>query len=217
MGPYTATVPKAFLDVGGRTLYDRQRAAIEGYVSDVTVVLGYEAESVIDRIGRASAVVVERWDEFENAESLRRALEHVDDDLLVLNGDVVVTDTVVGRLVDRHRQCRGRRSLVACIPGLQRGSTALRSDERGLVTDYGLIRGHRHAGLGVLDRSHLDRAAAYLSRHRDEWYPVVYPVLETELVSIPESHHVEINRPRDLVAARGKLPFATLGEQDLQI
>ncbi len=216
MGPYTDDVPKAFLNLGGRTLYDHQRAALSGYVDDVTVVLGYEADSVRDRVGDANVVVIEDWRSFENAESLRRAIRGVDDDVLVLNGDVVVTDTVVGTLVDSHDQLGPGQSVVGCIPGMQTESTALRSDEQGLVSDYGLIRGHRHAGVGIVDHEHLDAAATVLGRHRRDWYPVVYTAVETRLVTVPRSQHVEINRPQDLVAARGKLPFALVEGRNLQ-
>ena len=216
MGVHTEDRPKAFMDLGGRTLYARQRTVLDDYVDDVTVVLGYAAENVTDEVGAADVVVVEDWDEYDNAESLRRSLLVVDDDVLVLNGDVIVTEQALREFLDRYAAAADGRNVVACIRGHQEGSTAIRCDEAGVVTDYGMIRGHRHAGLGVIDRSTVERAAAYLDDHREEWYPVVYPAIETEAVAIPESHQVEINRPRDKVRAMRKLPMVATNEADAE-
>jgi choline kinase len=212
----TGDVPKAFMNLGGRTLYDRQRAVLNGNVDDVTVVLGYAAENVAGRVGDADVVVVEDWDEYDNAESLRRALAGVDDHVLVLNGDVLVTESVVTRVLDFQRPAPAGRNVVACVPGYQEESTAIRCDDSGVVTDYGMIRGHRHAGMGVVDRSTVDDAERFLRDHREEWYPVLYPEFETEMVPIPRAQHVEINYPRDKAAAKQKLPLDVADEADAQ-
>ncbi len=216
MGVHTEDRPKAFMDLGGRTLYARQRAVLDDYVDRITVVLGYAAENVRDEVGPADTVVVEDWDDYDNAESLRRSLQVVDDDVLVLNGDVIVTEQALESLLDRYESAPAGRNAVACIRGHQEESTAIRCDDDGVVTDYGMIRGHQHAGLGVIDRSNVDDAAAFLADHREEWYPVVYPAFETEAVAIPRAHHVEINRPRDKVRAMRKLPMTTTNGVDAE-
>lgn len=214
MGPHGPDVPKAFMDLGGRTLYERQRTVLDDHVDDVTVVLGYAAETVVGRVGSADVVVVDDWDEYDNAESLRRALARIDDDVLVLNGDVVVAETTIDRLLTRYGRFPEGRNAVACIRGYQEGSTAIRCDDRGIVTAYGMIPGHRHAGLGVVDRAHVGAARRFLGRHREEWYPVIYPELETEMVAIGEGNHVEINRPHDKLVARRKFSHMSTGEAD---
>lgn len=215
LGPHSSDIPKAFIDLAGRTLYERQKRVLSNHVDGMTIVLGYAYENVIDDVTDARTIVFENWDEYENAESLRRGLTDIDDDVLVLNGDVVVTEAAIAALVDSHSSVTGR-SVVGCIPGYQEGSTAIRCDDQGLVTEYGMITGHRHAGLGVIDRSHLDAARNYLSTHRNEWYPGLYPTVETEMVPVPEDHHIEINYPRDLFAARRKLPLDAADGLDLQ-
>lgn len=214
MGLRTEDVPKAFMPLGGRTLFDRQRAVLDGQVEAVTVVLGYAAENVRDRVGDASVVVVEDWDRYDNAESLRQALATIDDDVLVMNGDVVVAESVIEGLVGRHAAAPAGRSVVAAVPGHQEESTAIRRDDRGIVTDYGMIRGHRHAGLGIVDREHVDAAEGHLRGHRQDWYPVIYPEIETEMVGIDGGQHVEINRPADLQAARRKFSQIATSEAD---
>lgn len=216
MGPHTDDVPKAFMEVGDRTLYERQRRVLAPHVDDVTVVLGYAAENVIEDLDDARPVVFEKWADYENAESLRRGVRGVDDEVLVLNGDVVVTADAVSRLRRRFEASPPDRSVVACLPGRQSGDTAIRCDERGLVTSYGLIRGHRHAGLGLIAGARLDEARSYLADNRQEWYPGLYTHVETEMVTIPTAHHIEINHPQDKALARRKLPLDGADGIDLQ-
>lgn len=207
MGPHTADVPKAFMEVAGRSLYERQCAAIERFVDDVTIVLGYAYENVLDRVDGARTIVFEDWERYENAESLRRAIVGIDDDVLVLNGDVVVTAAAVGHVIERFESGSDRRSAVAVLPGEQSEATAVQADDDGRVVQYGLISGRRHAGFGALAESRLDRAEEYLRAHCDEWYPGLYTEVPTDAVAIPSDHHLEINYPRDRIVARRELPF----------
>ena len=200
MGDITSDVPKPFLELDGRTLYRRQRDVLDGRVDDVTVVLGYEHENVVDRLSDADAVVVEDWDEYDNAESLRRGLERAADDALVLNGDVLVSPSVVDRVLERFEALSGAYNVVGCLPGRQTEHTAVRCNEADEVVDYGMIPGHRHAGLGVVSERHRDAAVDVLERNREAWYPVLYPETPTKRVVVPGDDHHEINRPDDFGA-----------------
>lgn len=211
LGAEGGDVPKAFLEIAGRTLYDRQRRVLDGIVDDVTIVLGYNYETVLDEVGSANVVVVEDWDEYDNAESLRRALECIDDDVFVLNGDIVVTQSALAGVAWGHAELGS--SVVGCLPGTQTGETAIQSDD-GVVTDYGMIPGHRHAGLGIIDQDHIPEAAEYLDHNREEWYPVIYPEIDTRIVTIPADSHVEINRPEDKAAVVDRLPLVFSGGQN---
>lgn len=207
MGDQTVDVPKAFMEIQGKTLYNRQRAALEPYVDEVTVVLGYQHETVLERFGPSRRVIVDRWDEYDNAESLYQALKHVgDDDLFVLNGDVVVAPRAVERVYERHRT-EGE-NVVAYLPGLQTEHTAIRLDDDGQVAAYGELRGHRHAGLGIIDSASTDDAAAHLRNNRSEWYPSLYQEVPTTGVSINPDDHLEITRPQDHRAAKERLPLS---------
>lgn len=218
MGELTADLPKTFLEVNGRTLYDRQRAALEPLVDGLTVVLGYAAETARERLASLEArrerplpvdtVVVDGWDEYDNAESLRRALVRADDDALVLNGDVVVPPRTVRRLAWRFREAERGHNVVGCLPGVQNDHTAIRSDTTGEVTDYGEIVGHRHAGIGVVDTRNRDRAINVLARNAEDWYPHLYPETPTERIFVSPDVHLELNRPADVERARDRLPLA---------
>ncbi|MGQ4557187.1 NTP transferase domain-containing protein [Halobellus sp. GM3] len=207
MGEQTIDVPKAFMEIQGKTLYNRQRAVLEPYVDELTVVLGYQHETVLERFGPSRRVIVDRWDEYDNAESLYRALEHVrDDDLFVLNGDVVVTARAVDAVYERHRSVG--ENVVAYVPGIQSEHTAVRLDGDGRVTAYGKLPGHRHAGLGIIDRTYADEAASFLRENRREWYPSLYQVVPTTGVPISPEDHLEINRPQDHRIAQQRLPLS---------
>ena len=221
MGEATDDVPKAFIEVDGRTLYERQREALDEFVDGITVALGYEAEtarerlsSVAGRRGRSlsvDTVALHDWDEYDNAESLRRALVRVDDDALVLNGDVVVAPRTIGRLVRRVRRFEAigpAYNVVGCLPGVQDDHTAIRCDDSGEVTAYGEIPGHRHAGVGIVARRNQDDARDVLARNAEDWYPNVYPETPTKRVAVSPDAHLEVNRPADLDRARERLPLA---------
>ncbi|MFC6823406.1 NTP transferase domain-containing protein [Halopelagius fulvigenes] len=205
MGHHTEKVPKTFMKVGDRILYEYQKEAIEPHVDAATVVLGYRHEAVESQFSPRRTVVIEGWDEYENAESLHRALREIDDDVLVLNGDVVVTRDVISKIRRAHERTGG--SVVACLPGTQTEHTAVQLDDDGRVVAYGKIPGHRHAGLGIIDQAHLDAAVEHLRNNRHEWYPTVYEEIETRGVHIPADSHLEINRPADKRAAKERLPL----------
>ncbi|NUB90208.1 NTP transferase domain-containing protein [Haloterrigena sp. SYSU A558-1] len=205
MRPYTDDVPKAFLEFDGRTLYDRQRDLLEPYADGTSVVLGYRHETVLERYEPVDPIVLEGWDRYENAASLLLALERIDDDLLVINGDVLVDEREVGRLAGAFDALDGRLNLVGCIPGLQSAETAIRWDETGRVSAYGLIEGHQHAGFGVVSREHRTAAMRILRERLRDWYPCVYPRTPTRPLLIPAERHVELNRPTDLGRLRAWL------------
>ncbi len=202
MGHHTDDAPKAFLEFDGRTLYDRQRALLEPHVDGTNVVLGYHHETVLDRYDPENPLVLTDWERHENAASLLLALSRIDDDLLIINGDVLVDAREIRRLADQFDALGGRFNLVGCIPGLQGSETAIRWDESGRVTAYGLIEGHKHAGVGIVSRDHRDAALRILRERLDDWYPCVYPRTPSRPLLMPAGRHVEINRPADLDRAR---------------
>lgn len=204
MGERTVDVPKAFIEIEGETLYQRQRAALDPYVDEITVVLGYQHETVLERFDLSRKVIVERWDEYDNSESLYRALRDIgDDDAFVLNGDVVIPPRTAEKVADSRSDGE---NVVAYLPGRQTEHTAVQLDG-DRVSAYGLIPGHRHAGFGVIDSDSTDEAVAHLQRNRTGWYPSLYQTIPTTGVPIDPTNHLEINRPRDHRVAQERLPI----------
>jgi UDP-N-acetylglucosamine diphosphorylase / glucose-1-phosphate thymidylyltransferase / UDP-N-acetylgalactosamine diphosphorylase / glucosamine-1-phosphate N-acetyltransferase / galactosamine-1-phosphate N-acetyltransferase len=205
MGHHTDDVPKAFLEFDGRTLYDRQCSLLEPHVDGTSIVLGYRHETVLERYDPDDPIVLEDWDQYENAASLLLALREIDDDVLVINGDILIDEREIGRLTEQFDALRGHLNLVGCLPGLQSEETAIRWDESGRVTAYGLIEGHQHAGFGIVSRQYRPAAMDILHERLDEWYPCVYPRMPTQPLLLPATRHVEVNRPADLERARAWL------------
>lgn len=218
MGAYTADRPKPFIEVGGRTLFDRQYELVADCADECTVVLGYAAENVRDQVENVrgqvenvQTIVVSDWREYDNAESLRRALDRITDDTLVCNGDIVVSESVVASLLACHR--RQQQSIVGCLPGIQHEHTAIQCTADGDVIEYGMIPGHRHAGIGVIDQRDRKAALDWLERNPTEWYPGLYPVVGATRAFVPPGEHVEINRPSDIDRARRQFPLEETADE----
>jgi len=205
MGHYTEDVPKAFIEVEGRTLYDRQRALLQQYADRTSVVLGYRHDVVLDRYDPDDPIVFQEWEQYENAASLLLVLRRIDDDLLILNGDVLVDEREIERFTEHFAALDGQYNLVGCLPGMQDTETSIRWDDSGVVTAYGLIEGHQHAGLGIVSRAHRMAAIQVLRERLDDWYPCVYPRTPTKRRLIPSERHIEVNRPSDLERAQAWL------------
>lgn len=209
--------PTPFLELDGRTLYERQREVLAPHVDRVTVVLGSRADAAGHELDpRDRALRLDERDAHESGESLRRGLDEVRpeagerdgasaDGVVVLDGDVLVAPSVLEELRRRHDETST--SVVGCLPGRQDEQVAIRCDRVGRVTDCGMIPGHRPAGVGIIDGGDVTRAVRLLGDHRSERYPVIYPELGTRRAFVPDRYHVEIGRPADLRAARRRLPF----------
>ncbi|MFW6320244.1 MAG: NTP transferase domain-containing protein [Halohasta sp.] len=157
-----------------------------------------------DRDITVSAVVVPHWDRVENAESCRHGLRHAEGDVLLLNGDIVYSDAILRTVLDRYDRGprRSGRSLVAVKEGIQNEMTAVRWNGEGLITDYGAIEGHQVAGIFVVNRQHRERACEVLAERPTDWFPVVFPAIESTYVAIPPADHFEINTPAHYAAAK---------------
>lgn len=106
--PLTAEVPKALLDIGGRTLIARQIDAFaEAGFSDFTVVTGYGAARMEDALGkiakerqvRINTVFNPFYSVADNLASCWMARAEMDRDFIILNGDTVIEPECVKRLL----------------------------------------------------------------------------------------------------------------------
>jgi L-glutamine-phosphate cytidylyltransferase len=106
--PLTADVPKALLDIGGKTLIERQvEAFVAAGVSDFVVVTGYAAGRMEEALaGAAKRLRVEIKTVFnpfyavaDNLASCWLAREHMGTDFLQVNGDNVFRRDLVDHLL----------------------------------------------------------------------------------------------------------------------
>lgn len=222
MGELTRTLPKLFLEVGDRTIYQHQITRLAEVCDEAIVVLGHGFEGATADDARVrehlsttadigvEPVVLSDWENHENAMSCLVGLECLDDeDALILCGDVLFDRRVLGRVVHRFRDqfSPDGYSAVAAFEGIQDEMTAVRWDERRVITEYGAIEGHREAGIFVLNRAHVAVAKELLARRHEEWFPVVFQTIDTKAVVIPQTGHHEINTPEHLRRTEAALPF----------
>lgn len=110
--PYTDRLPKTLLPVDGdNTILDIALANLAAVgITDVVLVLGHASETVharqdqLERRHHVNLVFVhnDKAEEWNNAYSLWTARRHLDDDVLLLNGDTVHPVSVEETLL-RHR------------------------------------------------------------------------------------------------------------------
>lgn len=108
LGDLTKDTPKCLLDVSGKCSLGRHlENLIYAGVKDVTLVVGYEAEKISQYVSKdefrdinITVMNNDVWNETNNAYSLRLALENLDEDILVLNGDVVCQRDLIKTMAD---------------------------------------------------------------------------------------------------------------------
>jgi choline kinase len=101
MRPLTHDIPKCLLEVGGRTLIDRQLDALSHCgIDDVVVVVGYHADAVRRIVGtRVRYLENPRYASTNSLYSLWLAREEIRSGALVLNSDVLAAPSLFERLV----------------------------------------------------------------------------------------------------------------------
>src|SRR5438046_213717 len=102
--------PKCLIDFNGRTLLDRQLDTLEANgVHEAVVVTGFHDELVGQAIARRSAGLVVRtifnpfYKVADNTGSLYMAREELSGDCLVWNGDTLVSNALMRRVVENDR------------------------------------------------------------------------------------------------------------------
>ena len=219
MGERTADLPKLFLEIGERPLYDHQIARLAPHCDRITVVLGHgfndgtAPESVFD-IGEIAAdtdmefVVIDEWETTENSYTARTALERIpnDEDVLLICGDVVFTQSVIDEVVGAYERDLREEGFsgVGVVEGVQDEMTAVRWDDAGVIADYGAIEGHQEVGLFVLNAAHRDRALEILDGEESDWFPIIFENVPSKPIRVDEGERHEINTPAHLRAAREK-------------
>ena len=103
--------PKCLIDFGGRTLLDRQLDTLESNgVGEAVVVTGFHDELVNEAIARrrggprVRAIYNPFYKVADNLGSLFMAREELAGDCLVWNGDTLVSDSLMAKVVGNDRQ-----------------------------------------------------------------------------------------------------------------
>lgn len=215
--PHTADRPKCLVEIDGRTLIDRQIAALAACgVSDIVAVVGYRADRVRAVIGsRVRYIENTRFGETNSLYSLWMASDELAQGAIVLNSDVFAAPVLFERL------CRAPSSDAVLVDrGQACGNEEMRVTIRGdVVVDFGksLPRERCHGenvGMLKFGVEGARRLRACLHRlveagHENDWAPAAFRVLAHEwpLHAIPTDGQpwIEIDDPGDLERARRKV------------
>lgn len=150
--------------------------------------------------------VLDDWKAHENGYTAKEALKRVDDDVVLVCGDVIFSPSMLDRIVSKFEQSHKRSSenTVGAIEGLQNEMTAIRLGNDGTISEYGAITGHQEVGLFILNQCSRKKAIAILKDNPDYWFPIIFQKLRSWPVFISESNHHEINTRKHLQRARAK-------------
>jgi choline kinase len=110
LGQLTAERPKCLIEFGGRTLLDRQLdTLVANGVGQAVIVTGFRDQLVEAALARRSGALSVRtiYNPFykvaDNLGSLFMAREELSGDCLVWNGDTLVSDDLMAKVVANHR------------------------------------------------------------------------------------------------------------------
>ena len=147
MGSLTTSVPKCLVEVNGIPILFRSlRVLASAQVTEAVLVVGYEGEQVRRRVGstfagmRIKYVDAPLFDRTNNICSLWDARRYLDEDILLIEGDVVFEVDVIMRLYE-HSGC----SMAVADDRAELSGTVVRHDDRGLITSF--ILGAGRSGL----------------------------------------------------------------------
>jgi L-glutamine-phosphate cytidylyltransferase len=203
-------LPKTLLRLGGITLLERQVAAIRRVlrISAITVVVGHEADKVRE-VGGPDLRYVEN-EEYRNtntADSLRRALEFDGSGALLLNGDVLFSDSALAALdgVESGGLCEYK-------PHVVDEEVQVHVDDAGRITRIGKAIAGVAEAVGMY-RLGPSLNAAYLAEYRGSDARSYYEDVVNRLVGNGHDFQAvplpagavatEIDTPEDLERARG--------------
>jgi choline kinase len=212
--PLTETLPKCLLEVGGRTLIDRQLEALASCgIDDVVAVVGHCADLVRRLVGtRVRYLVNRRYEQTNSLYSLCLARDELRGGSLVLNSDVLAAPLVFERLV---------RSPAADAILVELGAHFEPEDMKvtldgDRVLDFGKSlpsdRAHAHnVGVAKFSPEGAARLASCLDRlvetgHENDWAPAAFrefatqwPLIAVDTDGLP---WIEIDFVEDLTRAR---------------
>ncbi len=106
--PLTKDIPKPLLEIQNTSLLERMMLnCISNGVKDFIIVLGYKKERVIEKIDylqskyhvKISAVENKKYSQTNTSCSVNLATRHLDDDVIIINGDNVVDERIISGLL----------------------------------------------------------------------------------------------------------------------
>jgi choline kinase len=102
-------LPKALVELlDGKTILDYQIERLVKYFSpkDISIVVGYKKELVMERYKGLNYIYNEEYDRTNTGKSLMKGLQNIDEeDVLWMNGDVVFAEAILPRMLRAGKTC----------------------------------------------------------------------------------------------------------------
>lgn len=185
------TIPKACVEVGGKSLIQWQLEALEG-IRNVVVVVGYRKNYVIDEIlthrNNVTLVLNEEWENTNTAYSLSMGCELFDGPVLTIDGDTLFTKNDVNKMIERTMAI---------------GVTHPMSDQGVFVevNENNIVSGFTRERNTGLEWSGMSVMPSEVYRGRMNCF--VYQIIENNLpVFAQQIDLIEVDTPSDLERAR---------------
>lgn len=204
LGELTKDIPKCMLTFGQETILERQIRLL-GEVgigsSDIYVVAGYKAEK-IKNVKGISLILNNEYKVTDNSYSLWLALQSVDDDVLVLDGDLVYEADVLRLL------CKAKgNAVVVSESNHYNGSTGVSVGKSGRLRAIGKhLSGEKsYASIMKMTAKTAAVLAEDLKNSRMFWYTVsLNRILGTEVFEVcyTINHIVGVNTYSDYLDAK---------------
>lgn len=185
------TIPKACVEVGGKSLIQWQLEALEG-IRNVVVVVGYRKNYVIDEIlthrNNVTLVLNEEWENTNTAYSLSMGCELFDGPVLTIDGDTLFTKNDINKMIDHTMAI---------------GVTHPMSDQGVFVdvNENNIVSGFTRERNTGLEWSGMSVMPSEVYRGRRNCF--VYQIIENNLpVFAQQIDLMEVDTPSDLERAR---------------
>lgn len=154
-------------------------------------------------------LVIPYWEEVDNAESCRQAMDFFgDEDLLLLSGDRFLTKKVIQRSLSKFDEgiINEPYHVVSALDHIEENKTAVNWDESGRIVEYGVVKGHPDAGVFVIDKRLLSKSKTILKNNPEKWWPIIFTELPSYVSTVDSNNHHEINVPKDIHNIDNKIP-----------
>jgi len=108
MRPLTLNRPKTMLPVGGKPILQHNIEALhKAGVSEITMVVGYKKEVIMNYFGDGSLFgvnigYVEQKERLGTAHAIGKTRDLINDDFVVLNGDILVDPQLIVNLIEKY-------------------------------------------------------------------------------------------------------------------
>ena len=105
MFPFSETLPTALMPVAGKPVVKHNIEALrENGVDEIYIVTKYREEIFKEEFGERTDINIVHQEELNGTASAVGKCSFIEDDFIVVNGDVIVSENDISRLIDKFKQ-----------------------------------------------------------------------------------------------------------------